>query len=159
MRYMFSGIDPGIVTTGVVTLSIDSDERVFQVFEKAFTQEKLPMLEAWVPLHGSQRIFIEAYEPRSNFGHDTRMAELVKQIADKTGGKVISNKGVKKVIRKKLMEHLGLWNFQTQTHHQDLRSAAYIMLYGMVKDEVGNQLLTQIVWDHLFHDDWGNLTP
>ena len=156
MRYMFSGIDPGIVTTGVVTLYIDSDERVFQVSEQALTQEDLPRLRWWPP---SERIFIEAYEPRSNFGHDTRMAELVKQIADKTGGKVISNKGVKKVIRKKLMEHLGLWNFQTQTHHQDLRSAAYIMLYGMVKDEVGNQLLTQIVWDHLFHVDWVNLTP
>ena len=153
---MFSGIDPGIVTTGVVTLSIDSDERVFQVYEKALTQEELPSLSLWTP---AKRIFIEAYEPRSNFGHDTRMAELVKQIADKTGGKVISNKGVKKVIRKKLMEYLGLWNFQTQTHHQDLRSAAYIMLYGMVKDEVGNQLLTQIVLDHLAHDDWGNLTP
>lgn len=156
MRYMFSGIDPGIVTTGAVTLSIDSDERVFQVFETAFTQEELPNLRLWGP---SERIFIEAYEPRSNFGHDTRMAELVKQIADSTGGKIISNKGVKKVIRKKLMEYLGLWNFQTQTHHQDLRSAAYIMLYGMVKDEVGNQLLTQIVMDHLAHDDWGNLTP
>ena len=156
MRYMFSGIDPGIVTTGVVTLSIDSDDRFFQVFEKALTQEELPNLRLRGP---SEWIFIEAYEPRSNFGHDTRMAELVKQIADKTRGKVISNKGVKKVIRKKLMEHLGLWNFQTQTHHQDLRSAAYIMLYGMVKDEVGNQLLTQIVMDHLAHDDWGNLTP
>ena len=154
---MFSGIDPGIVTTGVVTLSIDSDERVFQVSEKALTQEELPSLILWTP---TKRIcFIEAYEPRSNFSHDTRMAELVKQIADSTGGKIISNKGVKKVIRKKLMEYLGLWNFQTQTHHQDLRSAAYIMLYGMVKDEVGNQLLTQIVWDHLAHDDWGNLTP
>ena len=156
MRYMFSGIDPGIVTTGVVTLSIDSDDRYCQVFETALTQEELPNLRLWTP---TERIFIEAYEPRSNFGHDTRMAELVKQIADKTGGTVISNKGVKKVIRKKLMEHLGLWNFQTQTHHQDLRSAAYIMLYGMVKDEVGNQLLTQIVMDHLAHDDWGNLTP
>lgn len=156
MRYMFTGIDPGIVTTGIVTLSIDSDDRVFQVFEKAFTQEELPNLRLATP---TERVFIEAYEPRSNFGHDTRMAELVKQIADSTGGKIISNKGVKKVIRKKLMEHLGLWNFQTRTHHQDLRSAAYIMLYGMVKDEIGNQLLTQIVWDHLFHDDWGNLTP
>ena len=156
MRYMFSGIDPGIVTTGVVTLSIDSDDRVFQVFEKALTQEELSSLRL-LPPH--ERIFIEAYEPRSNFGHDTRMAELVKQIADKTGGTVISNKGVKKVIRKKLMKLLGLWNFQSQTHHQDLRSAAYIMLYGMVKDEVGNQLLTQIVMDHLAHDDWGNLTP
>ena len=156
MRYMFSGIDPGIVTTGVVTLSIDSDERVFQVFEKVLTQEELPSLSLWTPV---ERIFIEAYEPRSNFGHDTRMAELVKQIADSTGGKILSNKGVKKVIRKKLMEHLGLWNFQTPTHHQDLRSAAYIMLYGMVKDEIGNQLLTQIVMDHLAHDDWGNLTP
>ena len=153
---MFSGIDPGIVTTGVVTLSIDSDDRFFQVFEMALTQEELPSLRLMTP---AERTFIEAYEPRSNFGHDTRMAELVKQIADETGGKIISNKGVKKVIRKKLMEHLGLWNFQTQTHHQDLRSAAYIMLYGMVKDEVGNQLLTQIVMDHLAHDDWGNLTP
>ena len=156
MKYMFSGIDPGIVTTGAVTLYIDSDERVFQVSEKALTQEELPSLRLWTP---AERIFIEAYEPRSNFGHDTRMAELVKQIADSTGGKIISNKGVKKVIRKKLMEYLGLWNFQTQTHHQDLRSAAYIMLYGMVKDEVGNQLLTQIVLDHLAHDDWGNPTP
>ena len=156
MKYMFSGIDPGIVTTGVVTLYIDSDERVFQVFEEAFTQDELPLLTVGDP---TPRIFIEAYEPRSNFGHDTRMAELVKQIADSTGGKIISNKGVKKVIRKKLMEYLGLWNFQTQTHHQDLRSAAYIMLYGMVKDEIGNQLLTQIVMDHLAHDDWGNPTP
>jgi hypothetical protein len=52
------------------------------------------------------------------------------------------------------MELLGVWKFKTPTHHQDLRSAARILLLGMFKDPQLNKLIADIVRSHLRGKDW-----
>jgi hypothetical protein len=52
------------------------------------------------------------------------------------------------------MELLGVWKFHTVTNHQDLRSAARIALYGMVKSETLNKVLYSVVDDHLVGRAW-----
>lgn len=52
------------------------------------------------------------------------------------------------------MNLLGVWKFSTVTHHQDLRSAARIALFGMLKNEETNRLLADVVADHLKGSDW-----
>jgi hypothetical protein len=53
-----------------------------------------------------------------------------------------------------LLEVLGLWSFSTPTNHDDLRSAARILVLGMLKDEEMNQLLTYILIDHIEGKPW-----
>ena len=62
---------------------------------------------------------------------------------------ILDNTGVKKVVTKPLMQLLDCWDFPTVTHHQDLRSAARIALYGGLKDQEINSLLTKIVMKQL----------
>ena len=82
------------------------------------------------------------------------MVTAVSEMRKATGGKVLLNEGVKKVIRPELMKLLHVWLFSTKTHHQDLRAAARIGLFGMVKDEHLNRVLADIVRDHLDGCDW-----
>lgn len=82
------------------------------------------------------------------------MTVAVSQIKTSTQGTVLLNEGVKKVIRPELMRLLEVWLFTTTTHHQDLRAAARIGLFGMVKDTYLNQVLADLVRDHLAGDDW-----
>ena len=70
------------------------------------------------------------------------------------GSTVLPNMGVKKVVRRPLMELLGAWKFSTVTHHQDLRSAARIALLGMLKDPHMNRLLFDVVLDHIEGRTW-----
>ena len=60
---------------------------------------------------------------------------------------VLDNTGVVKTIRPNLLKLLNLWDFQQKTHHQDLRSAARIMLLGMLKDPEINETMYHIVND------------
>jgi hypothetical protein len=99
-------------------------------------------------------VFIEGYRARSNFSTDQRMVSAVTEFRKELGGTVLQNMGVKKVVKSPLMELLGVWNFNTPTHHQDLRSAARIALLGMLKDEHLNKLITDIVAAHLEGKDW-----
>ena len=82
------------------------------------------------------------------------MVSAVTEFRKELGGTVLQNMGVKKVVKSPLMELLGVWNFNTPTHHQDLRSAARIGLLGMLKDDILNKLLTDIVADHLSGEAW-----
>nr|DAL38053.1 MAG TPA_asm: hypothetical protein [Caudoviricetes sp.] len=97
--------------------------------------------------------FIEAYRTRSSFGGDARMFALVTDIKRSLPrSKTIQNFGVKKVIKQPLMELLDLWKFDMKTNHQDLRSAARIALLGMVKEDV----LNKIVFDMIEADKAGH---
>jgi hypothetical protein len=82
------------------------------------------------------------------------MTEAVTNFQRETRGTVLLNTGVKKTIKRPLMELLGCWAFTTTTHHQDLRSAARIALYGMVKNDTLNQVLYSVVRDHLEGRTW-----
>lgn len=147
------GIDPGLVHTGVVLASFDIPQRVIEVNHEAVAGMDTTRI---VQFLGATRphIFIEAYRPRSNLNSDKRMVEGVAEIRKATRGKVLNNTGIKSVVRRPLLELLGLWSFSTPTHHGDLRSAARILVLGMLKDEEHNRLISDIVRSHLRGSDW-----
>ena len=157
------GVDPGLVHTGVVSMVFDSTNRTIQVDHEAVVGPDATAVTLWAmgrrtkkvqPYWVKPDIFIEGYRPRSHFTSDKRMVEAVSNMRAASKGRVLDNTGVKKVIRQKLMELLGVWKFSTVTNHQDLRSAARIALLGMAKDDALNQLLADIVRDHLNGQSW-----
>jgi len=83
-----------------------------------------------------------------------QMVTAVQRMRKEVAGVLLLNTGVKKVVRRQLMELVGVWSFPTVTHHQDLRSAARIGLLGMLKHAVMNQLLADVVADHLKGMTW-----
>jgi hypothetical protein len=153
------GVDPGLVHTGVVSMQfIAPKKKIFVNHEAVAGLDTLALkgaIDSWEHIvRHSATIFIEGYRPRSNLNSDKRMVEGVAAIRKATGGQVLDNTGVKKVVRKSLMDLLGVWSFSTVTHHQDLRSAARIALLGMAKDGDMNRLLADIVRDHVEGRDW-----
>lgn len=162
------GVDNGLIHNGLVRLIFVPDKREIQVthtvvdgpdaVSKPKTEDILHLLNEWVHWvdapWGAPVVFVEGYRTRSNFNTDARMMQLVQDTRRTLAAKVLSNTGVKTVVKHDLMELLGVWKFSTVTHHQDLRSAARIALLGMLKDAAMNRLLTDIVRAHLNGEDW-----
>lgn len=151
------GIDPGLVHSGGVYLGFDSTLRTIWVEAKIVDGPDVAAIAANVAdwAKGTPDVFIEKYQPRSHFAGDSKMMEAQGQLkAELPHAKIILNTGVKKIVRQPLMELLGVWRFTTPSHHQDLRSAARIALYGMLKDEQLNTLVADIVRDHLEGRTW-----
>lgn len=151
------GVDPGLVHTGAVRFQFFPTERRVEIDHAVFSGTRTAPVRDWV-LDGAYRIrprvYVEGYRPRSHLATDQKMVTAVSEIGKATGGKVLLNQGVKKVITPELMKLLNVWLFSTPTHHQDLRAAARIALFGMVKDERLNQVLADLVRDHLNSNDW-----
>lgn len=151
------GVDPGIVHTGLVRMMFMPSRQIVVEHEvlagcdakavKAFAYRN----KAHVP-----QVFVEDYRPRANaFNTDSKMREAVSKLrAAMPQAKVLDNTGVKQVVTQDLMELLGVWKFSTPSHHQDLRSAARIALFGMLKDDRHNRLLSDIVLAHLEGQPW-----
>lgn len=151
------GVDPGLVHTGVVGLAINPHTKGITVKHTAIAGPDAQAVRRWfdTQLFMPNAVFIEKYQPRSHFGTDPRMMQAVAEMkAALPNSEVLLNTGVKKVVRRKLMQLLGMWQFSTTTHHQDVRSAARILLYGMLKDELMNKLIADIVRDHLEGRTW-----
>lgn len=154
------GIDPGLVHTGVVRLQFVPEDQAVHVQHEAVAGPDATAVQKWIdwgaqlPVGTPAHVFIEGYRPRSHFDSDAEMTRAVLEIKKATGGAVLFNTGVKKVVKQPLMELLGCWKFGTVTHHQDLRSAARIGLLGMLKSEPLNRVLTQVVQDHLSGATW-----
>ena len=151
------GIDPGLVHTGAVRFLFRPALKEVDIHHAAFSGTRAEPVRDWVH-DGAYRVrpqvFIEGYRPRSHFAGDQKMVTAVNEMRKMTGGMALLNEGVKKVIRPELMRLLDVWSFSTATHHQDLRSAARIALYGMVKTPWMNQVLADLVRDHLEGDTW-----
>lgn len=151
-----TGIDPGLVHTGLVSLAVYPVNKEIHVDHVAVAGIKPDQVRLFceermaLPNHR----FIEGYRPRSHMGTDKRMVEGVAEIKKATRGVVLNNTGIKKVVKRPLLELLGLWQFATPTHHDDLRSAARILVLGALKDEALNRLLTTVVKDHLRGETW-----
>lgn len=144
------GVDPGLVHTGVVGFAINPHTKVVEVLHTAVSGPDAEAVSRWIShhLHLPNAIFIEGYRTRGNLGTDADMMAAVgamKRAMPKAT--VLQNTGVKKVVRRPLMEALGCWSFATATHHQDLRSAARIAILGMLKDEQMNRLLADMIRD------------
>jgi hypothetical protein len=148
-----NGIDPGIVDTGAVTFYLDTEQLTFAVTAEKLLGSDPEPIEAYVTLHSGDRTltFVEAYRDRGTvFNTHGTMRNIEAALRRSLPGvEILDNTGVKKVVTKPLMQLLGCWDFPTVTHHQDLRSAARIALYGGLKDQDINSLLTQIVMKQL----------
>jgi hypothetical protein len=165
--YNITGIDPGLVDTGVVDLHFDTNNKrlyreieVFRAGPVTLSSSEIPrLIKAWQVQHppmsvSSRHCFIEGYRPRAHLGTDKRMAELVRDIQTKTKGKVLANTGIKSVVKKDLLIMLNCWQFGLPTHHDDLRSAARILVLGMLKDPVLNEVVATFVRDYLDGVQW-----
>lgn len=155
------GIDPGLVHTGAVRLVFKHEARSLVIDHEALLGDDANKVAAWADgsgihpsLYSKPHIFIEGYRQRSSFNTDKRMIEAVSEMRVATKGTVLDNTGVKKVVKRELMDLLGVWKFSTPTHHQDLRSAARIALYGMLKDDDLNAVVTGVLVDHLNGRPW-----
>lgn len=150
------GIDPGIVHTGVVSLRFLPKMREVHVKDHVTLGPDPVDVGDWVVAncHDGLRptIYIEGFRARSNFGHDQEMQVAVAAMRTATGGKVLDNTGIKKVVKRPVLELLGVWKFSTPTNHDDLRSAARIAVLGMLKHH--NELLADVVRDHLDGRPW-----
>ena len=156
MALRFTGIDPGLVHTAVVTLEVDPFVKRWGTSCLVFDglgDEVVEEIKEHTLLDTA--IFIEEYKPRSHFSQDNEMISGVSRLNKAIGkAKVISNTGVKKVVRRKVMDYFGLWNWPQVTHHQDLRSAAYILLYGMYKEQEFNRHIYNILADEFANRPW-----
>jgi hypothetical protein len=157
------GIDPGLVDTGVVRLSFyPSLKRVAisYVVAPRFALESTPQaIAAWIrgeapatTADEKPHIFIEKYNSRPGMAPNQRMTDIERALTNEMSSAVrVNNMGVRNVITQEMMELLNVWKFPTTTHHQDLRSAARIALFGAVKDEALNGLVATFVRDYT---DW-----
>lgn len=59
----------------------------------------------------------------------------------------LDNMDSKNVVKNDLLKLFKLYSFSTRSHHQDLRSAARIMLFGALKQNDTNALIADVVRD------------
>lgn len=152
------GVDPGLVHTGCVRMVFVPLARTILVDHKVVAGPDSTAVRDWArgpqPYGVPPTIYIEDYQPRHHYTPDLEMVKAVSVMRKEAAGIVLMNTGVKKVVRRQLMELVGVWSFPTVTHHQDLRSAARIALLGMLKHAVTNELLADVVADHLKGHTW-----
>lgn len=165
MTIAITGIDPGLVHTGIVTLQIVPRTRTawttYHVVEssklldgKVDTRDTAHRVGEFMATQSPTHVFIEEYRPRALLDTNTEMLELVRDIHSAIPKSVVvNNTGSKKVVKRALLELLHLKTFPT-THHQDLQAAARILVYGALKDPELNYLLYTIVEAHLDHNLW-----
>lgn len=156
MTLRFTGIDPGLVHTAVVTLEINRYDMRWGTSFRVFDGLGDDVVEE-IKQHTRRdtAVFVEEYKPRSHFSQDNEMVSGVSRLNKAIHkAQVISNTGVKKVVRRMVMDYFDLWNWPQVTHHQDLRSAAYILLYGMYKEPEFNQLIYKILADEFDGRPW-----
>lgn len=154
------GIDPGIVDTGMVRIVLDNRAReVFveeNVVKNAYENDISDAVQ-WV--NGSEfpypQVFVEKYRPRQRLGYDEEMLQAQNMwMKALPRAELLSNTGITKVVPQPMMQALGVWTFNTRTHHQDLRSAARIALLGAIKEPVLNGVLSDAISDYLHHRPW-----
>lgn len=156
MQFTTSGIDPGLIHTGIVTAVWDTTAKSTHIHTSLVAGCDPADIAVHLPLGGTgTRIWVEDYRVRSSFNTDAAMLKAVQALkAYKPSIQLLNNMGVKKIVTRDLMEVFQLWAFNTPTHHQDLRSAARIMLYGMLKTDALNGVITQALLDRLDGHEW-----
>lgn len=153
------GIDPGLVHTGCVSMLFNETKRTITIEIDVVNGPDVHAVNEWLEFvkhpGAKPHIFVERYVPRQRLNTDERMVKAEAAfMAGLTSAKWIRNTGVKRVVSPELMNMLGVWTFPAVTHHQDLRSAARIGLYGMMKNPHLNGVLAGAIRDHLDGVDW-----
>lgn len=154
-----TGIDPGLVDTGIVSFRFEVN--LCQIFVSWNVQTRQPAIaiaRTAAMLHSPvyvNYIFIEGYRPRSHLNTDAKMTALVHDLHQLLpDAKVLNNTGIKKVVKPRLLELLNVDMFPVATHHGDLVSAARIAVLGMLKDPDLNRLLVKVVSATLTQSRW-----
>ena len=144
-----AGVDPGLVHTGVVILTLsgtdlEMEHHIVDGIDAPAVADAVGLVDI---------CFIEKYRPRMHYGTDDEMvkgeAALKRELPKAV---LVNNMGANKVVTPALLKRLGLWDFPT-THHQDLRSAARIAVLGMMKDPRLNRALADRVKTMLDGED------
>ena len=151
------GVDPGLVHTGVVGMTFRARNHTIDIHHTYATGTDVDLVAKWVKdsLEPYPKVYVEQYRTRQNLNQDKRMIQLEQDLRRALpGATFLNNMGVKRVVTEDLMKILRMWQWKTATHHQDLRSAARIALLGMMKDDVTNMLLADVVRDHLDGAPW-----
>ena len=146
MIHAVAGIDPGLVNTGVVRMIIHTDKRMVLIEPSVYVG--IPADTIRTNFNGEDTVFVEAYRQRSHFSEDTEMLEGIRELMSKLPkkSKLLDNSGVKKIITEEMLHVLNLRKFPgAASNHQDVKSAARIMLLGMAKDPELNPILYQML--------------
>lgn len=155
------GIDPGLRDTGTVLLSFDTHHRT--IVTRAFVVDgqalkaDASIIRNWLDSLEVQqpRVFIEKYVPRPGMTTSPDMLALENLIrVSLVNTKLVRNTGVKQMVPREVLTLLGLWSFSIQTNHDDLRAAARIAVYGMMKNPTLNTLLADVISDELDEQPW-----
>lgn len=150
-----TGIDPGLVHTGVVHLCVSPHQQNIDVscaVVDGIDLEELQRLNSTTP---AQLVFIEDYRPRSHFTTDAKMMTGVRDIKNALPGSIlVDNSGVKKTVTEPLLAVFGCSAFKIPSNHQDLKSAARIAILGGLKTPAVNRLFATIVRAHAFKVPW-----
>ena len=158
MLQTFIGVDPGLVDSGFVVMTLNQAAREISITYHVHSGEHPErLLKSLLRQHWDDDpvVYIEDYVSRAtSMSTDPRMREVVsamKRVAPQAY--VIGNMGSKKIVRQPLMDVLGLNKFPT-TNHRDLEAAARIMVFGMLKHQAYNVLITEILVDHINKEPW-----
>lgn len=147
-----AGVDPGIVHTGCVSMWMDNALRQVGVEYLRVDGIDVDRVKDWIPSRST--VFIEKYVPHLKYGTDEVMVQGEQKLKDAfPDATLIRPTGSRQVVQPRLLSKLNLWQFPT-SHHQDLRSAARIMLYGMMKDDDLNRWLADFIRDELNGKMW-----
>ena len=142
------GIDPGVIHTGIIVSKINP--HVKEVTNSTFLMEGCPVMDIRDILRNFRptATFIEGYRPRSNLHHDRQMQKFVSDLNFHLRNSIaLDNMDSKNVVKNDLLKLFKLYSFSTRSHHQDLRSAARIMLFGALKQNDTNALIADVVRD------------
>lgn len=155
------GIDPGLRDTGTVLLSFDTYHRIIAtrafVVDGQTLKADASIIRNWLDSLEVQqpRVFIEKYVPRPGMATSPDMLALENLIrVSLVDTKLVRNTGVKQMVPREVLTLLGLWSFSIPTNHDDLRAAARIAVYGMMKDPTLNTLLADVIGDELDGKPW-----
>jgi hypothetical protein len=151
------GIDPGLIHTGIVGITLDSQKRSISVLHHIVDGPDVDaVVRHFTPpsvMHDSQ-IFIEKYRDRGTVFEthkEMRAFETHINVALKNA-KLLDNTGVKKVVTDRMLEII-VGSLPT-TNHRDLEAAARIGLYGALKDPAANSVVYHALIDHLGGRSW-----
>ena len=152
----WTGIDPGLVDTGIVTITLDNTERTVHVMATALRYADVDTVADY--LNNSLNlgaVFVEKYEDRGTTfttHHEMRAFETqLKKLAPHIV--LLSNTGTKKVAKDDMLKRLHCLDFPT-TNHRDLQAAARIGLAGALKDPAANSLIYQYLLDSVRGEPW-----
>ena len=156
MILTWTGVDPGLVDTGLVTITLNNEDRSIHVMATALRNTDAETVADY--LTNSQdlgAVFVEKYEDRGTTfkthsemrAFETQLKRLVPSIV------LLSNAGVKKVVKDDMLKRLHCHDFPT-TNHRDLQAAARIGIYGALKDPAANSLIYQCLIDSVRGEPW-----